>query len=83
MTARRRRALLSAAGAVVVAILCAALSSNVDGGQRTVLLVLTVAWLVIAATCVANALRTAPPAEATAADAEPVASNEGATSEPG
>ncbi|MDT7545497.1 MAG: hypothetical protein QOE99_1607 [Actinomycetota bacterium] len=59
MTARRRRALASAVGALVVAVLCAVLSSNVDGGQRTVLLVLTVAWLVIAATCIANALRTA------------------------
>jgi 4-hydroxybenzoate polyprenyltransferase len=59
MTARRRRALASAVGAVVVAILCAALSSNVDGGQRTVLVVLTFAWLLIAAGCVVNALRTA------------------------
>jgi ABC-type Fe3+ transport system permease subunit len=59
MTARRRRALASAVGALVVAVLCAVLSSNVDGGQRTVLLVLTVAWLVIAAMCIANALRTA------------------------
>jgi hypothetical protein len=59
MTARRRRALASAVGALLVAVLCAALSSNVDGTQSTVLLVLTVAWLVIAASCVANALRTA------------------------
>jgi uncharacterized membrane protein len=64
MTARRRRALASALGALVVAVLCAILSSNVDGGQRTVLLVLTVAWLVIAASCVVNALRTAPTAAA-------------------
>jgi hypothetical protein len=62
MTARRRRALASALGAVVVAVLCAALSTNVDGTQRTVLLVLTFAWLVIAASCVVNALRTATPA---------------------
>lgn len=60
MTARRRRALAAALGALVVALLCAVLSSNVSGGQRTLLLVLTGAWLVIAATCVANALRTAP-----------------------
>lgn len=60
MTARRRRALASAVGALIVAVLCAVLSSNVEGGQRTVLLLLTVAWLVIAATCVVNALRTAP-----------------------
>lgn len=59
MTPRRRRALASAVGAFVVAVLCAILSSNVDGGQRTVLLLLTVAWLVIAGTCVASALRTA------------------------
>lgn len=64
MTARRRRALAYAAGAVLVAVLCAALSSNVDGMQRTVLLVLTAAWLLIAAACVADALRTAPPAQA-------------------
>jgi 4-hydroxybenzoate polyprenyltransferase len=64
MTARRRRALASAVAAVLVAILCAALSSNVDGGQRTLLLVLTFAWLAIAAGCVVNALRTAAPAVA-------------------
>jgi hypothetical protein len=63
MTARRRRALASALGALVVSVLCAALSTNVDGTQRTVLIVLTFAWLVIAATCVANALRTAQPAQ--------------------
>lgn len=60
MTPRRRRALASALGALVVAVLCAILSSNVDGGQRTLLLLLTVAWLVIAASCIANALRSAP-----------------------
>ena len=62
MSARRRRALACAVAAVVVAVLCAALSSNVHGAQRTVLLVLTAAWLVIAAFCVASALRTAPAA---------------------
>jgi 4-hydroxybenzoate polyprenyltransferase len=70
MNARRRRALASAVGAVVVAILCAGLSSNVNGGQRTLLLVLTVVWLVIAAGCVVNALRTAAPADE-AAPVEP------------
>jgi hypothetical protein len=47
-----------------VAVLCAVLSSNVDGAQRTVLLVLTVAWLVIAGSCIASALRSAPVAAA-------------------
>ena len=79
MTARRRRALASAVGSLLVAILCAALSSNVDGTQRTVLLVLTVAWLVIAASCVVNALRTAPPEEV---PADPGLSEEGADVEP-
>jgi uncharacterized membrane protein len=65
MTARRRRALASALGALVV-VLCAVLSSNVHGGQRTVLLLLTIAWLVIAASCIVNALRTAPTAAAPA-----------------
>ena len=78
MTSRRRRALASALGAVVVAVLCAALSSNVDGTQRTVLLVLTFAWLVIAASCVVNALRTAAPAPAA-----PGPSEEGSDVDPG
>ena len=73
MTPRRRRALASALGALVVAVLCAVLSSNVHGGQRTVLLLLTVAWLVIAGTCVANALRSASVAEVTAPAADAVA----------
>jgi hypothetical protein len=64
MNARRRRALVCAVAAVVVAVLCAALSSNVHGTQRGVLLVLTGAWLVIAAYCVGSALRTASPAPA-------------------
>jgi hypothetical protein len=83
MTARRRRALASAVGAVVVAILCAALSSNVAGTQRTVLVVLTVTWLVIAASCVANALRTAAPADAAEPTPDPVAADEGTGSDPG
>lgn len=84
MTARRRRALASALGAVVVAVICAALSSNVEGTQRTVLLVLTAAWLVIAASCVANALRTETTAEAPtpAAIGDPGRSEEGADVEP-
>jgi 4-hydroxybenzoate polyprenyltransferase len=77
MTARRRRALASALGALVVAILCAALSSNVDGTQHTILLVLTFAWLAIAASCVVNAVRTARPDEASPA-LEGVASNDDA-----
>ena len=84
MTPRRRRALASSLGALVVAVLCAVLSSNVSGGQRTVLLVLTVAWLVIAGTCVVNALRSAPVAEATApadAPAAPLLTSE-ATDDP-
>lgn len=84
MTARRRRALACALGAFLVAVLCAALSSNVAGAQRTVLLVLTAAWLVIAASCVANALRTAAPAEAPpgAPTAEGAVSEEGPGVEP-
>jgi hypothetical protein len=80
MTARRRRALASAVGALVVAVLCAVLSSNVKGGQRAVLLVLTVAWLVIAATCIANALRTAGATDAPGTDA--VAEPTGGADEP-
>jgi hypothetical protein len=69
MSTRRRRALGSAISAVLLAALCALLSANVDGLQRAVLLVLTVAWLVIAATCVARMLRTEP-SVAVAADDE-------------
>ena len=83
MTARRRRALASAVGALLVAILCAALSSNVHGGQRTVLLVLTVAWLIIAASCVANALRTAAPAASAPTEIEPTSTDEEVGSDPG
>jgi fatty acid desaturase len=73
MTSRRRRALASAVGAFLVAVICAALSSNVHGGHRTVLLVITVLWLVIGGTCIANALRTAPSA---GAEPETVAGDE-------
>ena len=61
MTARRRRALATGVVALLVAVVCAALSTNVTGGQRTVLILVTIVWLVIAAVSVANALRTAPP----------------------
>jgi hypothetical protein len=72
MNARRRRALVCALAAVVVAVLCAALSSNVHGTQRGVLLVLTAAWLIIAAVCVSSALRTAPASQVpTEVDDEP------------
>jgi hypothetical protein len=60
MTPRRRRALAAALGALVAAVVCAVLSSNVEGAHRAVLLVLTALWLLIAASCVVNALRTAP-----------------------
>jgi hypothetical protein len=80
MTPRRRRALASALGALVVAVLCAVLSSNVDGGQRTLLLVLTAAWLVIAGSCIVNALRSVPvattPEPATGQPSEPGAVDE-------
>lgn len=83
MSPRRRRALTSAVGSVVIAILCAALSSNVDGVQRTVLLVLTLAWLVIAAGCVANALRTAAPVGSADPVAQPVTGDDGTADDPG
>lgn len=64
-----------------MAVICAVLSSNVEGGQRAVLLVLTVAWLVIAATCVANALRTAAATDAPADEpvSEPTGESHDAT----
>ncbi|MCU1591540.1 MAG: hypothetical protein JWP11_2796 [Frankiales bacterium] len=58
MNAGRRRAVATALAAAVVALLCAALSLNVDGGHRTLLILLTAAWLVIAAVPAARALRT-------------------------
>jgi hypothetical protein len=82
MNARRRRALASAAGATVVAVLCAALSANVEGVRRVVLLVLTAAWLIIAASCVLSALRTAPPEASPEPDAD-TARDEGTAREPG
>ena len=59
MSARRRRAALSAVGAFLVAFFCAVLASSVEGDtHRTILLVLSLAWLVIAAVGVVNLLRT-------------------------
>jgi hypothetical protein len=59
MSARRRRAALSALGAVLAALVCAVLASSVDGSfHRGVLIALSLAWLVIAATCIAGVLRT-------------------------
>jgi uncharacterized membrane protein YfcA len=61
MSARRRRAALSAVGALVAALVCAALAGSVDSDlHRTILLVLALAWLVIAGTSVVNVLRTEP-----------------------
>ena len=61
MSARRRRAALSAVGALVAALICAALASSVGGGlHRTILMLLVLAWLVIAGSCVVNVLRTEP-----------------------
>ena len=74
MSARRRRAALSAVGALVAALICAALASSVDSSvHRTILLLLALAWLVIAGSCVVNVLRTEPavtPLEPTAPPAE-------------
>jgi MFS-type transporter involved in bile tolerance (Atg22 family) len=62
MTARRRRAALYALGALLAALFCAVLASSVDSGSRRgVLIALTVAWLIVAASCVAAVLRTAAP----------------------
>ena len=71
MSARRRRAALSAVGALLVGFFCAVLASSVDGDtHRTVLVVLSLAWLVIAAACVVNVLRTKPaPAGSVTGDA--------------
>jgi uncharacterized membrane protein YfcA len=63
MSARRRRAALSAVGALVAALICAALASSVTSDlHRTILLLLALAWLVIAGTSVVNVVRTEPPA---------------------
>ena len=54
---------MSALGALVVAFLCAVLASSVEGDtHRTVLVILSVLWLVIAGVCVASVLRTESPA---------------------
>lgn len=63
MSARRRRAALSAIGALVAALICAALASSVESSvHRTILLLLALAWLVIAGGSVVNVLRTEAPA---------------------
>ena len=63
MSARRRRAALSALGALLAAFFCAVLASSVDGdGRRIVLTALTVAWLIVTASCLVNVLRTEKPA---------------------
>jgi hypothetical protein len=62
MSARRRRAALSAVGAVLAALICAVLASSVDSSaHRAVLIVLALAWLVIAGSCIAGLLRTEGP----------------------
>ena len=73
MSARRRRAALSAVGALLAALFCAVLAGSVDAGaRRGVLIALTVAWLVVAASCVVNVVRTEAPAQPVAApEAEP------------
>ena len=63
MTARRRRAALSALGALLAALFCAVLAGSVESGSRRgILIALTVAWLVVAAFCVTNVVRTDAPA---------------------
>ena len=72
MSARRRRAALSAIGALVAALICAVLASSVTSDlHRTVLLLLALAWLVIAGTSVVNLVRTEPPAAPAEAAAVP------------
>jgi uncharacterized membrane protein YfcA len=76
MSARRRRAAASAVGALVAALICAALAGSVDNDlHRTILLVLALAWLVIAGSSVVNVLRTEPapaaPEPPAAAEADP------------
>ena len=77
MSARRRRAALSALGALVAALFCAVLAGSVDGGgRRGVLIVLTVAWLVVAGFCVVNVVRTEPPAPLVVPPTDEVRSDE-------
>ena len=73
MSARRRRAALSAVGALLVALFCAVLASSVEGDtHRTVLVVLSLIWLVVAAAGVVNLLRTKPaPSPEPSADEAP------------
>jgi hypothetical protein len=71
MSARRRRAALSALGALLAAFFCAVLASGVDSdGRRLVLTLLSVAWLVVTASCLVNVLRTENPAPAAPPPAE-------------
>lgn len=59
MSARRRRAALYAVGALIAAFFCAVLASSVEGDtHRTILIVLSIAWLAIAGSCVGGVLRT-------------------------
>ena len=68
MSARRRRAALSALGALLAAFFCAVLASGVESdGRRLVLTLLSVAWLVVTASCLVNVIRTEKPAPAPAA----------------
>jgi MFS-type transporter involved in bile tolerance (Atg22 family) len=72
MSARRRRAALSAVGALLAALFCAVLASSVDSGaRRGVLIALTVAWLIVAASCVVNVVRTEPSPDADPGRDEP------------
>ena len=71
MSARRRRAALSAIGALVAALICAALAGSVESSvHRTILLLLALAWLVIAGASVVNVVRTEPAAPSAAAAPE-------------
>ena len=71
MSARRRRAALSAIGALIAALICAALASSVTSDlHRTILLLLALAWLVIAGASVVNVVRTEPAAAPAAAAPE-------------
>jgi len=77
MTARRRRAALFALGALLAALFCAVLAGSVDSGSRRgILIALTVAWLVVAAFCVTNVVRTDAPGTPEAAAVDEAGSDE-------
>ena len=57
MTTRQRRAMVSAVSAFLVAGLCMLLAAGAEGGRRTLLVVLMLAWLMIAAGSLAGARR--------------------------